>query len=268
MAIRSARGEFPQNKTSFTGRIYQKYIFNGIKKASFVACISESTKRDLHVLGYARPERTQTIHMGLNYSFHRVPRTEARLLLEKFNLPENCKIVIHVGNDSWYKNRDGLLRIFQAAKKNKALESAVLAFIGSPLSKKQKQFIHSNDLEATVFSVGRVGDEELRAFYSISDALVYPSHYEGFGWLPLEAQACGCPVIASNGDSLLEILGESALTCEPLEEEIFVRNLDSVLSSETLREELRRKGYDNINRFSRDAMLEKYLMVYEELAQE
>ncbi len=79
---------------------------------------------------------------------------------------------------------------------------------------------------------------------TLGQPLVYPSHYEGFGWLPLEAQACGCPVIASNGGSLLEILGESALTCEPLEEEIFVRNLDSVLSSETLREELRRKGYD------------------------
>ena len=268
MAIRSARGDFPQNKTSFTGRVLQKFIFNGIKKASFVACDSENTKRDLHALGYARPERTQTIHMGLNFSFYPVPRKEAEFLLDKFNLPGDRKIVLHVGNDSWYKNRDGLLRIFRAAKKNKALESALLVLIGASLSKNQKQFIHSNDLESSVFSFGRVSDEELRAFYSISDVLVYPSHYEGFGWPPLEAQACGCPVIASSGGSLYEILGESAMICEPLEEEIFIRNLVSVLSLETLGEELRRKGYENVKRFSQDAMLEKYLMVYEELAKE
>ena len=233
-----------------------------------MACISESTKRDLHALGYARPERTQTIPLGLNYPYHRVTWSEAERLLEKFNLPENCKIVLHVGNNSWYKNRDGLLRIFRAAKKNKALESAVLLFVGAPLSIIQKQFIHSSDLESSVFPVGKVDDEELRAFYSISDALVYPSHYEGFGWPPIEAQACGCPVIASSGGSLFEILRESAMICEPLEEENFVRNLVSVLSSEILREKLRSKGYENIKRFSSDAMLEKYLMVYEELAQE
>jgi len=268
MAIRSARGDFPQNKTSFTGRILQKYIFNGIKKASFAACISESTKRDLHALGYARPERTQTIPMGLIYPFHPVSRTEAERLLEKFKLPENCKIVLHVGNNSWYKNRDGLLRIFLAAKKDKALESAILLLIGAPLSKKQMKFARTNGMETYMFPVHRISDEELRAFYSVADALVYPSYYEGFGWPPLEAQSCGCPVIASTGGSLYEVLRDSALTGEASDETAFVNHLVSLMESKSMREELRDKGFANAKRYSPDIMLEKYLFLYEELAAE
>ncbi len=268
IAIRSARGEFEENATAFTGRILQKIILKSLKKSSFVACISESTKKDLLSLGYARPERTLTIPLCLNFPYLPIPNSEAMPLLGKFQLPPNRKIVLHVGNDSWYKNRDGLLRIFNRLIEVSTGEKPVLVLVGPPLSRTQNKFVKSHELTSQIYSINNISNEELAALYSSASVFLCPSLYEGFGWPPLEAQACGCPVVASDGGSLYEVLMESALICDAQDEETFVGHLDSVLNSDKVCSQLKEKGYDNIDRFTKKAMVEKYLFLYEEIVLE
>lgn len=99
---------------------------------------------------------------------------------------------------------------------------------------------------------GYVSDEQLRILYSGAKLFFYPSLYEGFGIPPIEAQACGCPILVSNAASLPEVCGESAIYCDPLSISDMKDKLDLCLRSESLRSRLVEKGYVNVSRFSWD----------------
>ncbi|MBD1552160.1 glycosyltransferase family 4 protein [Pseudomonas typographi] len=101
--------------------------------------------------------------------------------------------------------------------------------------------------------LGRLSDEELIAQYQGATAFVFPSLYEGFGIPPLEAQACGCPVLAANAASIPEVLQSSALYFDPLDTEHMARAMSLVLSNLTLRQHLRTLGLQNVARFSWEA---------------
>ncbi|MBE7377024.1 glycosyltransferase family 4 protein [Pseudomonas lopnurensis] len=98
--------------------------------------------------------------------------------------------------------------------------------------------------------LGRLSDEELVEEYQGATAFVFPSLYEGFGIPPLEAQACGCPVIAARTASIPEVLGDSVLYFEPLSVEDIARCMGRVLQDATLRNDLRTLGLANVERYS------------------
>lgn len=98
--------------------------------------------------------------------------------------------------------------------------------------------------------LGRVSDEELAELYRGALAFAFPSLYEGFGIPPLEAQASGTPVVAARSSSLPEVLGDSALWVDPLDESDIARGLARVVDDADLREELRKRGFENVQRFS------------------
>ena len=98
--------------------------------------------------------------------------------------------------------------------------------------------------------LGRVSDEELINYYRNAVCFIFPSLYEGFGIPVIEAQACGCPVISSNSSSLPEVLGESALTCNPLDVNRFAELMNDIFNDNDLRKKIIAKGYENVKRFS------------------
>ena len=265
MAVRSALGEFPQNTVGFTGRVLQRAILRGLRRAAWVVCDSGNTCNDLDALRTGGEGRSRTIHLGLNYDYRRLPKEEARRVLRHRSLPFDSGLVLHVGNNSWYKNRDGVLRIFHGVAGQFPAGSIRLVFVGAPLSREQQEFVSNRGLGQSVCRLGKLSCEELQALYSLADVLLYPSFYEGFGWPPLEAQACGCPVIASTGGSLAEILESSGLTADATDESSLARHLEAVLREEPLRRELREKGFQNIKRFSHERMIEEYIRTYREI---
>lgn len=97
---------------------------------------------------------------------------------------------------------------------------------------------------------GRVSDDELISLYSNALCFVFPSFYEGFGIPPIEAQSCGCPVIASHAASLPEICSDSVLYCDPYSVDDIAGKINMLLDQKQLREELVRKGFVNSRRFS------------------
>lgn len=105
----------------------------------------------------------------------------------------------------------------------------------------------------------RVSDNDLIRYYSNAVAFIFPSLYEGFGIPVLEAQACGCPVISSNSSSLPEILGDSALMCDPNNTNEFANAVLKLVNHKSLKEILIDKGYENIKRFSWEKSAEKLL---------
>ena len=113
---------------------------------------------------------------------------------------------------------------------------------------------------------GRVDDNELIELYSNAICFVYPSFYEGFGIPPLEAQACGCPVVCSNVASLPEVGGvDSVVYCDPYDVNDIREKIELVLNDKNLQNDLKIKGFENIKRFSWEESARKIIEVIERL---
>ena len=265
MAIRSARGDFPQNPTRLSGRYLQYNILKGLTAARYIACDSHNTRKDLIDMDPKRKRDSSTIHAGFNYKFTRMDHHDARLILRDMNLPNDARFILHVGNDSWYKNRLGVLKIFHRVLQEQPDPKLQIVFAGKALSSEQLEYIRNHSLSSRVDNPQNLTHEELQALYSTAELLLYPSHYEGFGWPPLEAQACGCPVVASHCGSLKEVLETSALIAEPSDNAAYVAHVNNILSSEMLVHELREKGFENAKRFSTTKMIYAYIDLYREL---
>jgi glycosyltransferase involved in cell wall biosynthesis len=113
--------------------------------------------------------------------------------------------------------------------------------------------------------LGYVPESDLGKIYNLARLFVYPSLYEGFGLPPLEAMACGCPVIVSQAASLPEVCGDAACYVDPLETSSIREGMERVLSEESLRTALTSKGLKRAEKFSWEKCAEAHLAVFEEL---
>jgi glycosyltransferase involved in cell wall biosynthesis len=115
-----------------------------------------------------------------------------------------------------------------------------------------------------VILTGYVADEDLPALYRAASAFVYPSLFEGFGLPPLEAMACGTPVVTSSVSSLPEVTGDAALLIDPKDEQALAGALMEILNNQRLRAELREKGIAQAGKFTWRDAAEKTLRLYRE----
>jgi glycosyltransferase involved in cell wall biosynthesis len=114
-----------------------------------------------------------------------------------------------------------------------------------------------------------VGNEDLRALYSTAECLVFPSLAEGFGWPIAEAQACGCRVVTTGRAPMTEVGGEPALYVNPEDIESAAARIAGLLAeSSERRSERMRSGLAHARRFCTQGMIDKYLAIYQELAEE
>lgn len=266
LAIRSALGEIPQNPTSWTGKQYQALILKGLNQAKHIVCVSHKTREELLSISTLRPEQTSVIYNCLNYPFRQLSLEESSLRLA--TKPELLKIpyVMHIGGDSWYKNRSGLLRVFAHYRRLYPESDIHLLLAGRPLSKELAQLKEELNLNTRVIEWVNPTTEQLEALYSTAQALLFPSLHEGFGWPVIEAQACGCPVVCSSNGPLPEVVGDGALMAQAQEEEEIAHLLSKAIHSFSTRSELIKKGLENVNRFTPEKIVDAYIHLYTELS--
>jgi glycosyltransferase involved in cell wall biosynthesis len=109
---------------------------------------------------------------------------------------------------------------------------------------------------------GYVAENDLPALYSLAELLAFPSLYEGFGLPPLEAMACGTPVVASNVSSLPEVIGDAGLMVNPLDVEALAGSIRDVVSDVALRDGMIERGLAQAQRFTWTEAASKLLDVY------
>ncbi len=275
LAVRSARGEFPENPTGLFGRNLQRLILSGLDRSPHVVCVSEATRFDLLRLTRLPPPRVCVVPNGLNYSYRPMPAAEATIqfnaLRARHRLPAGCKgndrdrYILHVGGNQWYKNRVGVLRIYHRLVERMP-DAPDLVMVGKPLPDTLRAWIHDKELQDRVCLIEEAGNESLRALYSRASLLLFPSLAEGFGWPILEAQACGCLVVTANRPPMPEVGGAGACYCNPKNYAAAADLLQRVLTSDVRRQQAcREEGWANARRFSTDAMLRGYLDLYQQI---
>lgn len=250
LAIRSALGEFPQNPTGWTGRILQRMILRGLRRAQRITCISEATRCDLLRLTGIPEERTGVTYMGLNHPYS--PAVAPRLIPEPY--------LLHVGGDQWYKNRAGVLAIHAELRRLAGARIPKLVLVGPPLP----------GAPPGVEVLSSVENESLRLLYSQAELLLFPSLAEGFGWPVVEAHACGCRVVTTRKPPLTEAGGTAAFYIDdPADPAAAARVVLGVLDQEsTARRSAEEEGLKNAARFPTVKMVREYAALYAALAPE
>lgn len=237
-----------------------------LKRADIIICVSEYTRRDA-VNTYGVPEgKMRVIHEGVHSRFKCV--SDVRVLQavrEKYRLPE--RFIMALGTVEPRKNLITLFDAFKALREQDAALADEVIVVGRQgwLHEATYRAVHERGLTGKVRFLGLVDDADLPAVLSLAQVLAFPSVYEGFGFPPLEAMACGTPVISSNASSLPEICGDAALLIPPLDVAEWVRALRRVLTDPSLQMDLRRRGPLRAAQFSWQKAAEQTAGVYADL---
>ncbi len=257
MAIRSALGEFPAHRTGWSGRCLQRTILSGLRRAARIACVSASTRADVLRIAGLPGERVSVISNALNHPYRPMERAEALRRAAALGIDAARHLILHVGGNQWYKNRPGVLRIYDGLRRRGIDAALVLA--GKPWTVEMRRFIEERGFASSVVELTRPTNEDLRALYSLAHLLLFPSHCEGFGWPVIEAQACGCPVVTSDRPPMTQVSGGAALFIDP-------ENPEGAAAAIAAKwhelESLRNPGLANAARFDAQSMIDAYLREY------
>jgi glycosyltransferase involved in cell wall biosynthesis len=169
--------------------------------------------------------------------------------------------IINVGGGQWYKNRRGLIEIYAELRRRLSPPPRLL-MVGKPPSSGLVTRIRELDLSDDVIHVSNVSEIQLQSLYSLAEALIFPSFYEGFGWPVAEAQACGCPVFTSNRAPMTEVGGNAAAYVDPEAPEQAARQ---IAESWPGRAELVARGLDRSSEWEAPRMIERYVETYTRL---
>lgn len=214
-----------------------------LKGAAAVVAVSEHTKADITELLGIDAEKIHVVSPGL--SLDTLPMgADAAAVLARFRLER--PFFLYVGSLEPRKNVDAIVKAFEAMPDGVDL---VLAGGAGWLNARTLDAIRRSPAADRIRRIGYVSDTEKAALYAAAVAFVYPSLYEGFGMPPLEAMACGTPVITSFSSSLGEVAGNAALLVDPHDISALADAMRSVLSDAALRTELIRRGRERAKLF-------------------
>jgi glycosyltransferase involved in cell wall biosynthesis len=209
LAQRSMLGEIPENPAGWTGQQYQAYIRQGYAEGQHFISVSQRTQEDLHRFLPGPPQRSDVVYNGLNQSFMPQDAAAVRAQLgQQTGLNLAAGYLLHVGGNHFYKNRLGIIEIYNAWRASSTLALPLLLVGEAPneaLAHAHAQSPYRQDIHL----LSGLADKEVRAAYAGASVFLFPSLAEGFGWPIAEAMASGCPVITTNEAPMTEVAGKA-----------------------------------------------------------
>ena len=218
LAQDSALGLIPQNPVSSTGRIYQRYIRQGFRKADAFIAISQKTRDDL-MTAIGANGKCEVVYNGVNPRFR--PSTdvpaERAALGKALGIDLSHGYVLHVGVNTWYKNRRGVLVGYDAWRQQQGAGVPVvpLLMVGPPPPDALTELHATLPSARDIHFLTAVSDEVLVSLYGAATVFLFPSIAEGFGWPIAEAMASGCPVVTTGIAPMTEVAGDAAFFIPP-----------------------------------------------------
>ena len=240
-------------------RILLKLDIRGIKRASHIIVTSQTTRNDLISYLKIPDDRISVIYNGLDHSIFKPYKVG---IVDK-------PYVLYVGSERPRKNLDRLIEAFALVRK----EFPELLLVKVGVAGRSKEYregmmrkLESLGIIQAVIFVEYVSELDLAYYYSSAALLAYPSLYEGFGFPPLEAMACGCPVVTSNTSSLPEVVGKAGMMINPYDTDSLVEAMRRVLTNRELRDDMVTKGLEQAKKFSWEKAAREIQEVYNKVA--
>lgn len=237
-----------------------------LQNAARVIAISHNTARDLKRFYDLPDDKIRVIHPAIGDHFRPVPDHQARAILYKYHLRDDY--FIHVGRIDRKKNLTMLVRAYHRFKLNTSLPTK-LVFVGQVYPKSPDSelipTINALGLRDEIIFTGRVPDQDLPALYSQAQATLFPSIHEGFGLAPIEAMACGSPVIAHKAGAFAEAAGDAALIIDNIDEEKLAEGMTIMRENIKLRKEYAANGLERAGLFRKEITARKTLDLYREI---
>jgi glycosyltransferase involved in cell wall biosynthesis len=244
-------------------QVYKKYILNlSVKNADIIIADSHSTKEDIIEFFKVDEKKIKVIHLGVESRFRPISNVEGYRI--RNNLPK--KMILNIGTLEPRKNVVALIKAFKRLLE-RGFKDYILVIAGERgwLYKRIFEEIKSSGMEQSIRFLGVVDDGELPMLYNCADLFVYPSLYEGFGLPPLEAMACGIPIITSNTSSLPEVVGNAGIMIDPSDIESLSEEMYRVLKDKELRHRMSRDGLKRSKMFTWEKTVNNVLGVYNEV---
>ncbi len=239
-----------------------------LKKADAIITDSVSSKKDIQKLVGAKENKINVVYLAAGENFRQLDKgLWMDKIRSKYNLPD--RFLLYVGDVTWNKN---LPRLLDAVKK----ADVPIVMVGKNLVSENYDKLNpwNHDLNRVwelakenkkIIRLGFVPDEDLVAIYNLAQVFIMPSLYEGFGLPVLEAMACGCPVITSKEGSLPEVAKDSAYFVDAYNVDDIEKGVTKVFNDNSLKNELREKGFENVQKFSWKKTAANTLDVYRQV---
>jgi glycosyltransferase involved in cell wall biosynthesis len=265
------------NRKGYRSNLRLFYLRRGLARADRVLAVSSATRRDVESVFQIPASRIQVVHNAPDPAFCQFRGdgqnpawpAEIQRVLDRYRI--HYPFLLYVGRTNPQKNIPRLVEAFAVLRgelrEHARYHDLRLIVIGDEIARHPalRHAVIQSRVEDSVRFLGFVPIETLRAFYQAATAFVFPSLYEGFGLPPLEAMACGTPVVCSHVSSLPEVVGDAALIVNP--ENVFdiARGMREVLLNPSLRGELIERGLRQARRFSWERTAAEVLQNYEEI---
>lgn len=232
---------------SFKQKLYYFLLGKRLSRAKAIITVSEFSKSEIVKFMHVSKEKVHVIYNGIDSTFQEkssYSESQIKSVQKKYNLPDHY--IFSAGNPKPHKNLNRLIEAYKSGH-----FSLPLIILSKGIDQDSVTFLSS------------VLDEELPIIYALSDVFVFPSLYEGFGFPPLEALACGIPVASSNASCLPEVLGDAVLYFDPTSTEDIQKSLASILSLDTKERQMKRQqGFIMVKKFTLGKMAKETLKLY------
>ncbi|MEM3433449.1 MAG: glycosyltransferase family 1 protein [Candidatus Methanomethyliaceae archaeon] len=238
-----------------------------LRQVDRIIAISMTTAQDLQRLYHIPSEMITIIYPACASHFRPASAREIRRVWEKYALPPH--VVLHVGRIDRKKNLTTLVRAFARFQQQNDFDGH-LVLVGEEYRKSRDpalmETINALRLSDRVRFTGPVSDEDLPALYSGATIAAFPSLHEGFGIVAVEAMACGVPLVVSDAGALREVVGDAALVIpSPRDDEALAEAMTCLWRDAELRQELRRRGLQLVQRFRPETVAKQTMALYQEV---
>jgi glycosyltransferase involved in cell wall biosynthesis len=256
---------FPEYLPNRMAHSYARFMIgSAIRRSALVLTVSEASRRDiLRLYPEAQPERIRVVPNAIDPFLVDDPGIEEmERVRERYQI--RGRFVLYAGNIKPHKNLDRLIAAFGLLKRRPGHEDLKLLIIGDEVSRygSFRRSVEAAGVRQEVRFFGFVPDRTLAALYRLAAVFAFPSLYEGFGLPPLEAMACGTPVVTSRISSLPEVVGDAALLVDPYSVKDIALGIERVLADEELRAGLKVRGLARAQSFSWDRSVREIHAVY------
>lgn len=235
------------------------------RRSAHVITDAEFTKSEMvRVLGLD-PERIAVIPLAADRRYRAMDQEACRkTIYERHNCPQG--FFLYIGTLQPRKNVETLVRAYALFRRQSGAGHKLL-IVGKPKYKFDAVFdaIKDSGYSDDIIFTGFVEDDDLPVYYNAASAFVFPSRYEGFGLPPLEAMACGTPVIASNASCIPEVVGDAALLAHPDDVDAFAEAMVKTISDTAVSDEMRRKGLEKAAEYDWDRTARETVAIYHDV---